>query len=52
MLNNGKIKLGNLGVAKTKESMSLLLNELNETKIYMSPEMISLADYSYKTDIW
>ena len=50
-LHNGHVKLGDLGIARIKDTVNMIFTFVG-TFFYMSPEMLSTSGYDYKTDVW
>ena len=48
----GKIKIGDLGMSKVIHDPSELLSQRVGTPIYFAPEIIQHHLYSYPVDIW
>ena len=51
-LKNGKIRLGDFGIAKVLDSTKDFANTCIGTPYYMSPELFKNKPYSYKSDVW
>jgi non-specific serine/threonine protein kinase/NIMA (never in mitosis gene a)-related kinase len=51
-LKNGKIRLGDFGIAKVLDSTKDFANTCIGTPYYMSPELFKNQAYSYKSDVW
>ena len=51
-LKNGKIRLGDFGIAKVLDSTRDFANTCIGTPYYMSPELFKNQPYSYKSDVW
>ena len=47
-----KIKIGDLGLAKTLDYTSDYANSILGTRIYFSPELCEEKPYNHKSDIW
>jgi len=51
-LKNGRIRLGDFGIAKVLDSTKDFANTCIGTPYYMSPELFKNKPYSYESDIW
>lgn len=51
-LKNGKIRLGDFGIAKVLDSTKDFAQTCIGTPYYMSPELFKNKPYSYKSDVW
>ena len=51
-IKNGKVMLGDFGIAKALDSTRDFANTCIGTPYYMSPELFKNKLYSYKSDIW
>ena len=49
---NGQIKLADFGISREFDDSTSLISTFVGTHQYMSPEMKSRQQYSYKTDCW
>jgi serine/threonine protein kinase len=52
MLGNGRLVLGDLGIAKALSQTSELARTKIGTPYYMSPELFENKPYNHKSDIW
>ena len=52
LTKNNIIKLGDFGIAKVLNNTRQKCKSMVGTPYYLSPEIISNLDYSFKTDIW
>lgn len=51
-LKNGRIRLGDFGIAKVLDSTKDFANTCIGTPYFMSPELFKNKPYSYESDIW
>ncbi|CAG9312240.1 unnamed protein product [Blepharisma stoltei] len=51
-IKNGKIRLGDFGIAKVLDGTKDFANTCIGTPYYMSPELFKNKPYSYKSDVW
>jgi serine/threonine protein kinase len=51
-LKNGRIRLGDFGIAKVLDSTKDFADTLIGTPYFMSPELYKNKPYSYESDIW
>jgi serine/threonine protein kinase len=51
-MKNGKIKIGDFGIAKALTNTKNNATTIIGTPYYFSPEIINGEPYNYKTDIW
>jgi len=51
-LKNGRIRLGDFGIAKVLDSTKDFANTCIGTPYYMSPELFKNKPYSYESDVW
>ena len=52
LMKNGKIKIGDFGIAKALTNTKNNATTIIGTPYYFSPEIINGESYNYKTDIW
>ena len=52
LMKNGKIKIGDFGIAKALTNTKNNATTIIGTPYYFSPEIINGEPYNYKTDIW
>ena len=52
LMKNGKIKIGDFGIAKALTNTKSNATTIIGTPYYFSPEIINGEPYNYKTDIW
>ena len=52
LMKNGKIKIGDFGIAKALTNTKNNATTIIGTPYYFSPEIINGEPYDYKTDIW
>ena len=52
LMKNGKIKIGDFGIAKALTNSKNNASTVIGTPYYFSPEIINGEPYNYKTDIW
>jgi len=52
LMKNGKLKIGDFGIAKTLTETKNNASTVIGTPYYFSPEIINGEPYNYKTDIW
>ena len=52
LMKNGKLKIGDFGIAKTLTNTKNNATTIIGTPYYFSPEIINGEPYNYKTDIW
>lgn len=52
LLNNRRIKIGDLGFSKIISGHEEILTSAVGTPLYMSPQILSSSIYTEKTDIW
>ena len=52
LMKNGKIKIGDFGIAKALTKTKNNATTIIGTPYYFSPEIINGEPYNYKTDIW
>ena len=50
--NNMNVKIGDFGLSKRLESIDNVMIEICGTPNYISPEILSHKEYTYKTDMW
>jgi tRNA A-37 threonylcarbamoyl transferase component Bud32 len=51
-LKNGRLRLGDFGIAKVLDGTRDFANTCIGTPYYMSPELFKNRPYSYKSDVW
>lgn len=51
-LKNGRIRLGDFGIAKVLDSTKDFANTCIGTPYFMSPELFKNKPYRYESDIW
>jgi len=51
-LKNGRIRLGDFGIAKVLDNTKDFANTCIGTPYYMSPELFKNKPYSYESDVW
>lgn len=51
-MKNGRIRLGDFGIAKVLDSTRDFANTCIGTPYYMSPEIFKYKPYSFKSDVW
>lgn len=52
LLSNGKVKVGDFGIAKALDSTYALARTCIGTPYYLSPEIAEQKPYNNKSDVW